>query len=134
MKRITQVISVVSILIGIVALVFNFQVLFGRSYFIRFAIFSTIRSGDMMGFLGNLLGLIVTSLAFLAMGFYGSMLSIFNKEKARKPALISGACVTLFAIVSLFFSFGHGFNIGDILIILFPAAFTFCVIQTTDVK
>ena len=134
MKKVTQVISVISILIGIVALIFNFQVLFGKSYFIRFAIFSTIRSGDMMGFLGNLLGLLATSFAFLIMGFYGAMLSIFNKEKARKPALISGVCVTLFAIVSLFFSFGHNFNIGDVLIVLFPAAFTFCVIQTTEVK
>lgn len=132
MKRLTQVISVISILIAAVALIFNFQVLFGKSYFIRFAIFSTIRNGDLLGFLGNLLGLLITSFAFAAMGFYGAMLSIFNKEKARKPALISGVCVTLFALVSLFFSFSQNFNIGDILIILFPAAFTFCVIQTTE--
>ncbi len=132
MKRITQVISVISILIAAVALIFNFQVLFGKSYFIRFAIFSTIRSGDLMGFLGNLLGLLITSFAFAAMGFYGAMLSIFNKEKARKPALISGICVTVFALVSLFFSFNSGFNVGDILIVLFPAAFTFCVILTTE--
>ncbi len=130
MKRVTQIISVVSLLIAAVALIFNFQVLFGRSYFIRFAIFSTIRSGDMMGFLGNLLGLLLTSFAFAAMGLYGVMLTIFNKEKARKPALISGICVTLLALVSLFFSFNNGFNIGDILIVLFPAAFTFCVIET----
>lgn len=132
MKRITQVISVISILIAAVALIFNFQVLFGKSYFIRFAIFSTIRSGDLMGFLGNLLGLLLTSFAFAAMGFYGAMLSIFNKEKSRKPALISGICVTILALVSLFFSFNSGFNVGDILIVLFPAAFTFCVIQTTE--
>lgn len=131
MKRVTQIISVVSLLIAAVALIFNFQVLFGRSYFIRFAIFSTIRSGDMMGFLGNLLGLLLTSFAFAAMGIYGVMLTIFNKEKARKPALISGICVTLLALVSLFFSFHNNFNIGDILIVLFPAAFTFCVIETT---
>lgn len=132
MKRITQVISVISLLIAIVALILNFQVFSGKSYFIRFAIFSTILRGDFLGFIGNLLGLLMTSLAFAAMGFYGAMLSIFNKEKARKPALISGAIVTLIAVVSLFFSFNNGFNIGDILIILFPAAFTFCVIQTTE--
>ncbi len=132
MKRITQVISVISLLIAIVALILNFQVLSGKSYFIRFAIFSTILRGDFLGFIGNLLGLLMTSLAFAAMGFYGAMLSIFKKEKARKPALISGAIVTLIALVSLFFSFNKGFNIGDILIVLFPAAFTFCVIQTTE--
>ena len=134
MKRITQIISVISLIIAAVALIFNFQVLSGKSYFIRFAIFSTIRRGDIMGFLGNLLGLLITSFAFAAMGIYGAMLSIFNREKARKPALISGICVTVLALVSLFFSFNNNFNIGDIFIILFPAAFTFCVIQTTDVK
>lgn len=134
MKRITQIISVISLLIAAVALIFNFQVLSGKSYFIRFAVFSTIRRGDMMGFLGNLLGLLITSFAFAAMGVYGAMLSIFNREKARKPALISGICVTVLALISLFFSFNNNFNIGDIFIILFPAAFTFCVIQTTDIK
>lgn len=131
MKKITQIISVLSLVIAVLALVLNFQVLFGRGYFIRFAIFSTIRSGGMMGFLGNLLGLLLTSFAFAAMGFYGAMLTIFNKEKARKPAFISGICVTVLALVSLFFSFKSGFSFGDILIILFPAAFTYCVIQTT---
>lgn len=134
MKRITQIISVISLLIAAVALIFNFQVLSGKSYFIRFAVFSTIRRGDMMGFLGNLLGLLITSFAFAAMGVYGAMLSVFNREKARKPALISGICVTVLALISLFFSFNNNFNIGDIFIILFPAAFTFCVIQTTDIK
>ncbi|MCH5208873.1 MAG: hypothetical protein J1F04_08295 [Oscillospiraceae bacterium] len=134
MKRITQIISVISLIIAAVALIFNFQVLSGKSYFIRFAVFSTIRRGDMMGFLGNLLGLLITSFAFAAMGVYGAMLSIFNREKARKPALISGICVTVLALISLFFSFNNNFNIGDIFIILFPAAFTFCVIQTTDIK
>ncbi|MCH5204655.1 MAG: hypothetical protein J1F03_07890 [Oscillospiraceae bacterium] len=134
MKRLTQVISVISLLIAVLALILNFQVLFGKSYFIRFAVFSMVRSGDMMGFLGNLLGLLITSFAFAAMGFYGGMLSIFNKEKARKPALIAGICVTVLALISLFFSFNNNFTIGDILIILFPASFTFCVIQTTELK
>ncbi len=85
----------------------------------------------MLGFIGNLIGLIITALAFASMGWFGVMLTIFNKEKARKPAFISGICVTLLALVSLFFSFGHGFNIGDILVLLFPAVYTFFVLQST---
>ena len=112
-------------------IILNFQVLFGHNYFIRFAVFSTFRSGDLMGFIGNLIGLIATALAFASMGWFGVMLTIFNKEKARKPAFISGVCVTLLALVSLFFSFGHGFNIGDILVLLFPAVYTFFVLQST---
>ena len=131
MKRITQIISVVSLFIAVLTVVLNFQVLFGRSYFIRFAIFSTIRSGDFMGFLGNLIGLIVTALAFAAMGWFGVQLTILNKEKARKPAFISGICVTALALVSLFFSFNHGFNVGDIFVLLFPAVYTVFVVQST---
>ena len=131
MKRITQIISVTSLLIAVLTVILHFQVLFGHNYFIRFAVFSTFRSGDLLGFIGNLIGLIVTALAFAAMGWFGVALTIFNKEKARKPAFISGVCVTLLALVSLFFSFGHGFNIGDILVLLFPAVYTFFVLQST---
>lgn len=131
MKKITQIISVVSLLIAVIALILNFQVLFGKGYFVRFAIFSTIRSGDMLGFIGNLIGLIVTALAFASMGWFGIMLTIMNKEKARKPAFISGICVTALALVSLFFSFGHGFNVGDVFVLLFPAVYTFFVVQST---
>lgn len=131
MKRITQIISVTSLLIAVLTIILNFQVLFGHNYFIRFAVFSTFRSGDLMGFIGNLIGLIATALAFASMGWFGVMLTIFNKEKARKPAFISGVFVTLLALVSLFFSFGHGFNIGDILVLLFPAVYTFFILQST---
>lgn len=131
MKRITQFISVISLLIAVLTVILNFQVLFGKGYFIRFAIFSTIRSGDMLGFIGNLIGLIITALAFASMGWFGIMLTILNKEKARKPAFISGICVTLLSLVSLFFSFNNNFNIGDILVLLFPAVYTFFILQTT---
>ena len=131
MKRITQIISVTSLFIAVLTIILNFQVLFGHNYFIRFEIFSAFRRGDLLGFIGNLIGLIATALAFASMGWFGVALTIFNKEKARKPAFISGICVTLLALVSLFFSFGHGFNIGDILVLLFPAVYTFFVLQTT---
>lgn len=131
MKKITQIISVVSLLIAVMAVILNFQVLFGKGYFVRFAIFSTIQSGNMIGFIGNLIGLVVTALAFASMGWFGVMLTIMNKEKARKPAFISGVCVTALALVSLFFSFGHGFNVGDVFVLLFPAVYTFFVVQST---
>lgn len=130
MKRITQIISVVSLFIAALTIILNFQVLFGRGYFIRFAIFSTIRSGDFMGFLGNLIGMLVTALAFAAMGWFGVQLTILNKEKARKPAFISGICVTVLALVSLFFSFNRNFNIGDIFVLLFPVVYTLFIVQS----
>lgn len=133
MKKITQIISVISLLIAAVTVILNFRVLFGRGLFIGFAVFNTMTSGKLFGFIGNLIALVVTALAFAAMGWFGIKLTIFNKEDARKPAFISGICVTLLAVISLFFSFGHGFNIGDILVILFPAVYTYFVVQSTKV-
>lgn len=133
MKKITLVISLLSVLIAVLAIVLNFRVIFGRSYFIGFAMFSMIRSGSFMGYIGNLLGMLVTALAFAAMGLYGLSLTAARKESARRPALISGAIVGLLALVSLIFSIAnHRFNFGDIMIVLFPAAYLFCVIQTVE--
>ncbi|HCF82545.1 MAG TPA: hypothetical protein DER68_00770 [Ruminococcaceae bacterium] len=66
------------------------------------------------------------------MGWFGVQLTILNKEKARKPAFISGVCVTILALISLFFSFGNNFTFGDIIVLLFPAVYTFFVVRTTD--
>ena len=40
MKKITQIISVISLLIAAIMVILNFRVLFGRGYFIGFAIFN----------------------------------------------------------------------------------------------
>lgn len=133
MKRITQVISVLSLFIAAVTIVLNFRALFGHNYFFGFSIFSIVRSGGIMGFIGNLLGLLITAFAFASMGWFGIMLTFLKKEKARKPAFISGVCVMLLALISLLFSLGHNFTIGDILVLLFPAVYTFSIIRTTEV-
>lgn len=132
MKRITQVISVMSLFIALLTIILNFGALFGRSLFMRFAVFSIIKSGGTMGFIGNLLAMLLTAIAFAAMGWFGVQLTILNKEKARKPAFISGVCVTILALISLFFSFGNNFTFGDIIVLLFPAVYTFFVVRTTD--
>ena len=133
MKKITLIISVLSVFIAILAVVLNFRVIFGKSYFMGFALFSTIRSGNFMGYLGNLLGMLITAIAFAAMGLYGLAITVAHKESARRPALISGAIVGLLALVSLIFSIAnHIFSFGDVIMLLFPAVFMFCIIQTVD--
>lgn len=133
MKKITMVISVLSGLIAILAVVLNFRVLFGKTLFMGFAMFSMMQNGSFMGYIGNLLGMLVTAAAFAAMCLYGLSLTVANKEKARKPALISGFIVAILALVSLIFSIaGHRFSFGDVIMLLFPAAFMFCIIQTVE--
>lgn len=133
MKRITQAISVLSLFIAVLTIILNFRVLFGYNYLMRFAVFSVIRNGGIMGFIGNLLGLLLTAFAFASMGWFGVKLTFLKKESARKPAFISGLCVIALAVVSLFFSFWNRFTFGDVLVLLFPAVYTFCIIRTTEV-
>lgn len=133
MKKLTLLISILSVLIAILAVVLNFRVLFGKSYFMGFAIFSMIRSGGFMGYIGNLLGMLITVLAFAAMGFYGLAVTVAHKESARRPALVSGAIVGVLALVSLIFSIAnHRFTFGDVIMLLFPVVFMFCIIQTVE--
>ena len=133
MKKLTMIISLLSAVIAVLAVVLNIRVLFGKTYFMGFAMFSMIRSGSFMGYIGNLLGMLITAVAFAAMAFYGLALTVARKESARRPALISGALVALLALVSLVFSIAnHRFNFGDIIMVLFPAVFLFCIIQTVE--
>lgn len=131
MKRITQIISVISLIIAAATIVLNFRVLFGHSIFVGFSIFSTIKSGTFMGFIGNLIGLVITAVSFAAMGWFGIRLTIFGKESARRPAFISGICVAALALVSLLFSLAGSFCLGDVIILAFPLLYTYFVIQST---
>lgn len=131
MKRITQIISVISLFIAAATIVLNFRVLFGKSIFIGFSIFSTIKNGTFMGFIGNIIGLVVTAVAFAAMGWFGIRLTIFGKESARRPAFIAGICVAALALVSLLFSFTIGFSFGDLIMLAFPLLYVCFIIQST---
>lgn len=133
MKRFISIVSALSIITAALALILNIRVLFGGSFMFGFAMFSMIRGGSFMSYLGNLLGMLITVAGFGAMGLFGALLSIFKKENARRSAFISGVVMTGMALVSMLFSiFGGRFTIGDIIILLIPALFTFFIVQTTD--
>lgn len=133
MKKFISVVSVISIITAVLALILNIRVLFGGSFMFGFAMFSMIRGGTFMSYLGNLLGLLITVAGFGAMGIFGALLLIFKKETARRSAFISGVVMTGMALVSMLFSiFGGRFTIGDIIILLLPALFTFFIVQTTE--
>ena len=133
MKKFITVSSLISGLLAIVTIVMNFGALFSKNTFVGFAIFRTVSKGNFMGFMGNILGLIIMVAGFGTMCIYGLQLTLMHKESARKHAFISGIAMTAVALVSLFFAIGSGFNIGDLLILLFPAVYTICIFRTTDV-
>lgn len=133
MKRLITTLSLISGLFAVATVVMNFTALFSKNLFVGFAIFRIVSGGDFMGFLGNVLGLIIMAAGFGTMCLYGLQLSLLNKEKARKHAFVSGIAMTAVALVSLFFAIGgKNFNFGDILILLFPAAYVFCIFRTTE--
>lgn len=133
MKKITLIMSAVSGIIAALAIILNIQVIFGRGIFVGFAMFSMMSSGGFMGYIGNILGVLITAAAFAAMSWYGLAVTVRKRDSARRPALVSGLIVTALAVISLICGIAsRGFNFGDIVILLFPIAFVFCIIQTVE--
>lgn len=133
MKRTIQILSVISGLVAVLAVVLNIQVLFGgNSWFFRFAMFSVVKNGGVMGYLGNLLSMIIVAAGFGGMCICGFKVAA-GGVKAMRPALLAGLLMTIMAVISLFCSIaGKMFNFGDLIIIALPAVYTFCVFAGGD--
>lgn len=134
MKRTIQILSVISGLVAVLAVVLNIQVLFGgNSRFFRFAMFFVVKNGGVMGYLGNLLSMIIVAAGFGGMCICGFKVAAGGGVKAMRPALLAGLLMTIMAVISLFCSIaGKMFNFGDLIIIALPAVYTFCVFAGGD--
>lgn len=134
MKKTITVLSVVSGLVAILAVVLNIQVIFGgESYFFRFAMFSMMRSGGAMGYLGNLLSMLIVAAGFGGMCLSGLKAVRVGGMKAVRSSLIAGGLMTLLSVISLICSIAGGmFNFGDIVILLMPAVYTFLIFSGSD--
>ena len=134
MKKFIQVISVVSGIIAVLSVILNIQVLFnGTGWFFRFAMFSIVRSGGIMGYLGNLLSMLLVAAGFGAMFWFGMGAVRGRGMKSVRSALIAGAAMTVLSIISLICAIAGGmFNFGDLIILALPAVYTFCVFSASD--
>ena len=108
MKKTITALSLLSGLVAVLSVILNIQVLFnGNSWFFRFAMFSITRGGGFMGYLGNLMSMMIVALGFGVM------------------------CVCGLRAVK-----GHGmkgiFNFGDIIVLAMPAVYTFCLFSASD--
>lgn len=126
MKKFMQILSGICCIIAVVALVAYVPTLFGsRNWFIQMSMFSTVRSGGTTGFLGNLLNVAIICIGFGEMGWNGFKASKGEDRKAIKTALIAGSAMTVLFIISLICSIAmHIFTFGDLLMVLFAAAYT----------
>lgn len=129
MKSMLKILSVLCGIIAIAALVIGIRVLFGHSYGTTFILFSMVRKGTFMGFLGNLIAIIFTVFGFGMMCYNG--LTLEKNESSKRLAFIYGCVMTVLCLISLICAInGHSFNFGDIILLSLPAIYTFAVFKT----
>lgn len=135
MKKTIRIISWLSGILAVLTLVLNIRVVFGgESFFFRFAMFNMVNSGGIMGYLGNLLGMMLMVIGFGAMFIFGLHALGGGGMKAVRPALAAGALMSLLAVISLICSIASGkFNFfGDIIILAMPVVYTLCMFSASD--
>lgn len=134
MKKTITALSVLSGLVAALSVILNIQVLFGgQSWFLRFSLFSIVRSGGVMGYLGNLMSMLIVAFGFGVMCVSGLRAVRGHGMKTVRSALIAGVFMTVMAVISLICSISGGmFNFGDIIVVLMPAVYTFCIFSASD--
>lgn len=134
MKNFIKVLSVISGIVAVLSVVLNIQVLFnGNGWFFRFAMFSMVRSGGVMGYLGNLLSMLMVAAGFGAMCWFGIGAVRGRGMKSVRSALIAGVAMTVLSVISLICAIARGmFNFGDIIILALPSVYTFCIFSESD--
>ena len=128
MKKALKVTSWLCLLLAVCALIFGifaFKVT-NRSFFMGYAMFNTIRTGGVMGFIGNLF---IVAFTVVCYGMAGLNALLDNKKKA----LVWSAITSVLAIVSLVIAlFGHKLTFGDVLVTVIPIAQTLLVVKSAD--
>lgn len=129
MKEVVKVTSVLCGIITLVTVIFGIRLVTGHGFYIGIAMFSMARSGTMMGYIGNILGIAVTAVGFGLMAYLG--FDSFRSQQAKKKAFVWGVVMSSICLLSLICSiFAGTFNFGDMLLLALPAIYTFALIKT----
>lgn len=134
MKKSIQVISLLSGILAALSVILNFQVIFGgNGGFFRYAMFSMVKNGGAMGYLGNLASMLIVAAGFGAMCIFGLHAAGGGGMKSVRTALTVGGIMTVMSVISLICSIAGGmFSFGDIIILIMPALYTFLVFSASD--
>ena len=125
MKKALKVTSFLCIGVAALAVIFGIVAITSanRSFFVGFAMFNVITSGGFMGFIGNLLGIVMTFASFGLMGYS----SLRGKDK---NALIWTLIAIIMAVISLVIVLiARRASFGDIIITLLPIAHLFLIFK-----
>lgn len=127
MRKIIDICSLLCAVVAVVSAVFGIRVLMGKGIFVGLRIFSMAESGTFMGFLGNLLGMVITCMGFGVMAFLGFK----GGSSANKKGFLYGAAMTVLSVVSMIMAIVSGsFTIGDMLMAALPAVYTYALLKT----
>lgn len=129
MKEAIRITSVLCGIMAVISVVTGIRVLTGHGYFVGLAIFSMARSGTVMGFFGNIIGMALTALGFGAMAVFG--FSLGKGAAFRKKAFVWGLVMSALCVISVICSiFAHSFNFGDIILLALPLVYTYAVLKS----
>lgn len=128
MKKVLKITAWLCLIMAVAAVVFGIMTLSGikRMPFMGYAMFGVVRSGGVMGFIGNLA---IIGFTVVCYGLAG--LNVLADRK--KDALIWSTLTSILAIVSLVMAIaGKNMTLGDLVVSAIPLVQTFLVIRTAD--
>lgn len=125
MKKALKVTSYLCLTVAVLAVIFGIVAMTSanHSFFVGYAMFNVIKKGTFMGFIGNLIGIVLTFASFGLMGFY----SLKGKDK---NALIWSLIAIIMSVISLVIVLlGKTASFGDFIITLLPMAHLFLIFK-----
>lgn len=128
MKKVLKITGFLCIIMAVAAVVFGIFAgkMTNRSFFMGYAMFGLVKSGGVMGFIGNL-----AIIAFTVVCYGLAGLNVLLDRK--KDALIWSAITSLLAIVSFIMAIvSKNLTMGDIIVAAIPIVQTVLVVQTAE--
>lgn len=91
-----------------------------------YALFGVVKSGGVMGFVGNLAIIVFTVVCY-------GLAGLNTLADRKRDALIWSAITSVLAIVSLIAALlGHKMTVGDIIVTAIPVAQTLLIVKSAD--
>ena len=127
MKKIVIFCSVLCGITALLLLVMGIRAISGRNYVIGLSVFYMMQRGTVTGFIGNILGVVISCAGFGALALCG----FSGTQKAKKNGFIYGLIMTGLCLISFVITLSTGrINIGDIYMVALPAVYTFAVLKS----
>lgn len=128
MKKVLKVTAWLCLIMAVLAVIFGFMSfkVANRSFYMGYALFNTIASGGIMGFIGNLAIIAFTVVCY-------GLAGLNTLVDRKKEALIWSAITSLLALVSLVTALlGRKMTLGDVVVAAVPVVQTLLIIKSAD--